>query len=244
MRTSKLLAGLLGISLSLSVHAVPVNYNFSGVTVAEFLDFTSSAITDPSQRLYSDGVSGNLDFTYDSDTPVNTSDNVPFPQILGFGTCSDYIGAGSVLSGNLGSDAFSADGADVIVADAPGSGGFLDGFFMSSGQLESGPVNGNNLVGFSVSHALLGDFDLTGFTFFTTSFQNHFLSQSLPGEILNGQLLTGLNLRFVSQVDPQIQRIVQVAGTVTRISTSVPEPMSLALMLLGTLLLGVRRIND
>lgn len=234
MKRLCLLITLAGSMLAAPLYAVPVDYTFNGVIVAEFIDYTSPAITDPAQRLYSDGVAGNFALTYDSDTPVNTSDNAPFAQIFGFGTWSDYLAAGSSLSGSVGGDAFSASTADVIVADAPGSGGFLDGFFMSAGQFENPVVAGSGFSGFS-----FGGFDLVGFTLFTTSFQDHFLSQALPAEILNGELVTGLNLRFINQQDPQIQRIVQVAGSVSKVA----EPISLFLMMMGMGLVSIRRLR-
>lgn len=233
MNVTRFLPGLLAYLVTTSVFAVPVDYTFSGQIFSEFDETAQTGISDPAQRIYTDGVIGNLNLTYDSDTPLNSSDNPQFPGIANFGLYSDYLGAGAAVSGNLGADGFSASTADAAVADAPSGGGVLDGFFMFAGNTLQGS-SGSGFSGFSIN-----GFNLASFTLYTVSLQDFFLSQALPDELVNGQLATGLNLRFVNQQDPQDVHIVQLAGSITR----VPEPLSIVLMTLGMGLLSVRRMR-
>ena len=232
MRRLNFLIGLLGYLVTASVYAVPVDYSFTGQVISEFDETANTGITDPAQRIYKNGGLGHLDFSYDSDPPLNSANNPPFAGISAFGPFSDYLGAGTAVSGSLGGDGFSASTADAFVADGSGA-GVLDGFFLSAGQFPDAP-SGSGFSGFSMS-----GFDLVAFTYFTVNLQDFFLSQALPDELVNGQLATGLNLRFVNQQDPQDVQIVRLAGSIT----GVPEPLSIVLMMMGMGLVSIRRLR-
>ena len=212
--------------LSLTAHAVPVPYAFSGEIVG-------------GSGPFSIGATLNASFDYDASTVATATDvdgAAISPPFANYGLFSIYLGGISNFVANIAGAQFGIDSGAVLVGD--GFGDPLSGIFASGGG------NSPGWTGLSIN-----GFDLVQFTMFTVGTSDMLADQSMPTpfpyfEDIAGGQNSGLNMVFRDASGARhVQNIWGNAGGNVSIGPrAVPEPATLALFLAGLLpLLGMWR---
>jgi len=219
---NRYLALLAALLWSTSANAVPISYHF--VT-------DNSPFGDPGLSLIFSGLSVSGSFIYDSDTPATGT--VPGGPVAG---STIYLGSTSDLDGSVGAFSFSDPIGRAIVGDDRFLGS--NDFFQLSADplINSGaPPGAFGLIGFEVA----------GFTLVNVRMNwiegqlgiSDFLSdQNLPGVLPSFQ--GRLAFDFTPTQDPGVLSSVFFNGL--RVE-QVPEPGTLALLVVGLLGLGFSR---
>ncbi len=164
------------------------------------------------QPLFSAGTIVSGSFIYDNES---TTIGVPGPtwhpnfgdhSRYGAGVVSDFFGS---ISGNV----FSAADTEILIADAtPSDSHIYDGYFIDGGNMSQS--------GLPITVFTIGNYTLSGFTFFGFGDKNQYSSQDLPLELISGPINGGIVLHFQN---PFANEIVVNAWTNESL-TAVPLP--------------------